>query len=79
MSWRGRMTGEHLMLLLQQMTREERAAQIIVHLDDEETGDEHMGEPVSIHHEYDCNDEGVLRLNVSTKANAPPQETKEQR
>lgn len=32
MSWKGRMTGEHLMLLLQH-----------------------------------CNDEGVLRLNVSTK------------
>lgn len=64
MSWKGRMTGEHLLVLLQQMTREERAAPIMVHLETED--DEHMGLPVGIHHEYDCNDQGILRFNAET-------------
>lgn len=61
------MTGEQLLIHLQQMTREERAAPIMVHLEDEDTDEEHMGEPRSINHEYDCNDDGILRLHVSTK------------
>ena len=56
------MTGEQLLVYLQQMTREERAGPILVHLETEDD-DEVMGVPLKIHSEYDCNDQLVLRLN----------------
>lgn len=61
------MTGAELLLYLQQMTPEQRRSQILAHF--EVGDDEHMGEPRSIHHEYDCNDEGVLRLNIEVDEN----------
>lgn len=54
------MTGQELLIYLQMMTPEERAAPILVHVDTED--DEVMGEPSRIWHEFDCNDDGIIRL-----------------